>query len=246
WVPLAPRQRTKSWAGPAQPPGSPFLTATPPAFLQPQPFKRGPKKAKSWSNTPVGVTNADQYAPQPAPMLIHPFLNGDTPSPAFHLDLAPTAFLPMRLVSTNPPSGALISGTELREPAFHPPLYTLRILHPRLPFWPIDLALPSGAYGQPPISLADVLVAMHRSLHTRISHAEWATLGRDDEARVTRAFAARCRAEALRSGVPPVQLRDKELAVRNQGVLRVDFLQGKTVFKGLVRHPDGHVQMITA
>ncbi|KAF7352096.1 hypothetical protein MVEN_01172400 [Mycena venus] len=252
WIPLAPRPRTNSWAGPAQPPGSPFLTATNvPAFLQPKPWKPGHKKANSWSNTPAWVTNANQYlnagGPQilPAPMLIHPFLNGDAPSPAFHFDLAPTAFLPMRQVSANPPSGALVSGTELREPAFHPPLFTLRIVHPRLSLWPVDLTLPPGAQA-PPITLADVLVALHRSLHIRITHADWATLGGEDEARVTRAFAMRCRAEALRSGVPPVQLRDREIAVRNQGVLRVDFLQGKTVFKGLVRHPEGYVRLLTA
>ncbi|KAF8205396.1 hypothetical protein K438DRAFT_1918076 [Mycena galopus ATCC 62051] len=238
WIPLAPRQRTISWNGPAP-------RETRPSLHPP----RGHKKSNSWSNTPAWVNNVNVNpylnATVPSSQLIHPFLNGDAPSPAFHFDLAPMAFTPMRLVSTHPPSGALVSGTELREAAFHPPIFTLRILHPRLPLWPIDLALHSSAQA-PPISLADVLVALHRSLHTRIGSSDWATLGSDDQTRVTRAFAARCRKEALRAGGTPKQLRDREIAVRNQGVLRVDFLQGKTVFRGLVRHSEGIVHLVTA
>ncbi|KAJ7255846.1 hypothetical protein B0H12DRAFT_1016183 [Mycena haematopus] len=193
----------------------------------------------------VANVNVNPYlSAAPSSLLIHPFLNGDAPSPAFHFDLAPAAFMPMRLVSTHPPSGALVDNTELRQPAFHPPLFTLRILHPRLPLWPVDLALPASAQ-VPPISLADVLVALHRALHTRITAADWATLGSDDERRVTHAFTARCHAEALRAGGSPAQMRDREVAVRKQGVLRVDFLQGKTVFRGLVRHSEGFVHMVT-
>jgi hypothetical protein len=96
-----------------------------------------------------------------------------------------------------------------------------------------------------PISLGDVLVSLHRAMHERISHADWETLTEEDAQIVTR---ERCRAEAIRSRVPPPQLRDREVAERNQGVKRVDFLLGKTVFKGLVRapgDPEGCVRMIT-
>ncbi|KAJ7196398.1 hypothetical protein GGX14DRAFT_403346 [Mycena pura] len=47
---------------------------------------------------------------------------------------------------------------------------------------------------------------------------------------------ARVHAPLLRgSGAPPAALREAELAVRSQGVERVDLLQGKTLLKGLVR-----------
>ncbi|KAJ7830034.1 hypothetical protein B0H13DRAFT_1564816, partial [Mycena leptocephala] len=187
--------------------------------------------------SPVNASNFYlQNGPQTA-LQIHPWLNGDSPSASFHFDLAPVQFAPMRAVGRNPVQAVILSVAELREAAFHPPLRSLRILHPQLPFWPIDLALPAGFAFQasPPISMGDVLVALHRSLHQRISHADWATLGPDEEVAVTRAFAQRCRGEAARSGVPPAQLRDREVAERNLGVKRVDFLRGKTVFKGLLR-----------
>ncbi|KAJ7167972.1 hypothetical protein C8R46DRAFT_1191941 [Mycena filopes] len=256
WIPLAPRQRTNSWHGAAAPRGSPFLQPAVPAFLQANPaFKKGhTKKSVSWGTTPTWVNNANAYLnagvpyPLPAPQ-IHPWLNAEVASPNFHFDLAPAAFLPLYLVSTHPPQSAVVGANEIREPAFHPPMTKLRILHPRLPFWPIDLALPPTAQGAPPISFGDVLITVHRTMHQRITHADWATLGKEDEARVTRAFTARCRAEAVRSGVPPAQLRDREVAVRNQGVKRVDFLLGKTVFKGLSRSPadpEGCLRLVTA
>ncbi|KAJ6526059.1 hypothetical protein B0H19DRAFT_1385801 [Mycena capillaripes] len=36
-----------------------------------------------------------------------------------------------------------------------------------------------------------------------------------------------------------------DIALRNQGVLRVSIPEGMTVFKGLVHHPEGFVQMVT-
>ncbi|KAJ7106580.1 hypothetical protein C8R44DRAFT_591697, partial [Mycena epipterygia] len=175
--------------------------------------------------------------PQP-PVQIHPWLNGDAPSPIFHLNLAPAAFMPLRLVSTSPPQSVFLSAAEMQEGAFYPARTALRILLPTLPFWPIDLALranvPAGQWQVLPITLGDILFEMYHALQQRITHADWAMLGSEDQRRVTDAFTNRCRAEALRSGVPSAQLRDREVAERNQGVKRVDFLLGKTVFKGLI------------
>ncbi|KAJ7464050.1 hypothetical protein FB451DRAFT_1370440 [Mycena latifolia] len=261
WAPLSNRPRTTSWHGPAPPPTSPFLQpAAPPAFVHSQSayFTPGHRRSASWGNAtapppPSWLNAGNPYlnsAPQ-TPLQIHPWLNGDTPSPVFHFDLAPGQFAPLRMVNANPPQSAVLGVAEISEPAFHPPLNALRILHPRIPFWPVDLALPEELAGAvpPPISLGDVLVALHRSLHERISHADWAALSAEDEQAVTKAFVQRCRAEAVRSGVPPAHLRDREVTERNQGVKRVDFLLGKTVFKGLVRapgDPDGCVRMVTA
>ncbi|KAJ6559851.1 hypothetical protein B0H19DRAFT_1234339 [Mycena capillaripes] len=207
-----------------------------------------------WNTPPPWLANpnvclpAFRPPPPPALQLIHPWLNGDAPSPEFHFDLAPAAFLPLRCVPTHPPSSALVTESELRAPAFHPPRFLLRITHPRLPFWPVDLPRARNAR-TPPLTLGDVLGALHRALHKRITPADWATLGAGEQAHVTRAFVARCRAEAVRSGAPPALLHDREVAVRNQGVKRIDFLLEKTVFKGLVHVPwdsDGCVRMVTA
>ncbi|KAJ7778018.1 hypothetical protein DFH07DRAFT_911422 [Mycena maculata] len=260
WAPLSNRQRTTSWHGPAPTPNSPFLQPSAPPFLHTQSAYSPPghRRSVSWGAAnapppPSWLNSANPYlthAPQ-TPLQIHPWLNGDAPSPIFHFDLMPTQFAPLRLVHPNPPQTVVLGPAEIHEPAFHPPLTALRILHPRIPFWPIDLALPAelAAEAATPISLGDVLVALHRSLHERISQADWATLGNEDELAVTKAFTIRCRAEAVRSGVPPAHLRDKEVAERNQGVKRVDFLLGKTVFKGLVRapgDPEGCVRVVTA
>ncbi|KAJ6580397.1 hypothetical protein DFH09DRAFT_979157 [Mycena vulgaris] len=263
WAPLSSRQRTTSWHGPAPPPASPFLQPAAPAFLHSQSayFTPGHRRARSWGHAdapplPSWLNNNNPYLnaapPVQTPLQIHPWLNGDAPSPVFHFDLAPGRFAPLRLVSANPPQSAVLGTAEISEPAFHPPLTALRILHPRLPFWPVDLDLPADLPADaapPPISLGDVLVALHRALHQRITPADWAALSPADEAAVTKAFSHRCRGEAVRSGVPPAHLRDREVAERNQGVKRVDFLLGKTVFKGLVRapeDPDGCVRMVTA
>ncbi|KAJ6609055.1 hypothetical protein B0H10DRAFT_1884511 [Mycena sp. CBHHK59/15] len=255
--------RTTSWHGPAPALDSPFLQPTVPPFLHAQTqsyFVPGHKRAHSWGNSgapppPSWLNSANPHLNNSAllspqePMQIHPWLNGDCPSPVFHFNLAPAKFMPLRLVSSNPPQSAVLGQAEFREPAFHPPLTSLRILHPKLPFWPVDLALPADAQAASPISFGDVLVAMHRTLHQRISHTDWATLSTEDEEAVRRAFTRRCRAEAVASGVPRARLRDREVAERNQGVKRIDFLLGHTVFKGLIRapgDPEGCVCMVTA
>ncbi|KAJ7667213.1 hypothetical protein B0H17DRAFT_1089016 [Mycena rosella] len=245
WIPFTPRQRPRSWQGPAPALGSPFLQPQVPAFLQTQStsyFKPGhTKKARSWGNAPAWLPEQFASAPQ-----IHPWLNGDAPAQTFHFDLAPAAFVPLRAVSAA--QSTRVSDGELRAPAFHPPRTALRILHPRLPWWPVDLTLPPGA-APAPIAVGDVLAALHHALQARIAPADWAELSVEDQQRVTRAFTHRCRAEAVRNGVPQAQLHDREVSVRNEGVKRVDFLLGKTVFKGLVRSPgdpEGVVRLVTA
>ncbi|KAF7325755.1 hypothetical protein MKEN_00426000 [Mycena kentingensis (nom. inval.)] len=261
------RQRTQSWTGPAQQPhGSPFLApAQAPAFLHANSYTgHGHRRSNSHgaSSLPPWVQPQPGYPAsaypafqQPAyPQQIHPFLNGEAPSPDFHFDMA-APFLPLRRVPNNPAHSMPIPTPELQIPAFHPPRTALRILHPQLPFWPVDLTPPPpptpahAAAGPPPLSLGDILVALHKSLHTRISHADWATLDPAAEQAVTRAFAARCHNEAAKSGAPMHAMSDVEHAVRSQGVKRVDFLLGRTVLRGLVKHPgdpEGVVRLVTA
>ncbi|KAJ7615537.1 hypothetical protein FB45DRAFT_801963 [Roridomyces roridus] len=257
WVPIGARPRTTSWHGPPPgTPGSPFVSPVPSqAFLQPQSPYFGHRRTQSFgasdAPTPSWANHLSPFqnpASLPATEQIHPWLNGDAPSPIFHYDLSFGKFSPQRLIQTHPPQSVGLSGVEIREPAFNPPRTNLRILHPQLPFWPIDLTLPEGAPDMP-ITLGDVLVALHRALHERISQADWETLSKDDETAVSKAFTLRCRAEAVRSGVPAAQLRDIEVEQRNEGVKKLDFLCGKTIFKGLVKapgDPEGCVRLVTA
>ncbi|KAJ7050690.1 hypothetical protein C8F01DRAFT_1177796 [Mycena amicta] len=268
------RQRTRSWAGPAPPQGSPFLTAAPPpAFLHAQSFSPGHRRANSHGAATIppwvqpqpyppnqgypATANPYPYAPfqPPVPQQIHPLLNGDAPSPDFHFDLALAAFVPLRRHPHNPAQSMPIPHVELGMAAFHPPRTALRILHPQLPFWPVDIAArapnpnPYQPQAPPSIALGDILIALHRALHQRITHADWATLNPAQEQAVTHTFAARCHTEAARSGAPVHALRDVEMSVRSQGVKKVDFLLGRTVVRGLTRvpgDPDGVVRLVTA
>ncbi|KAJ7095993.1 hypothetical protein C8R43DRAFT_907877, partial [Mycena crocata] len=89
----------------------------------------------------------------------------------------------------------------------------------------------------PRITLGDVLLVVHHSLRKRIAPSDWAMLTPKDAEGVTNTFTRRCREKARRS----------EMAVRNDGVKRVDFLMGKTVLKGLLRapgNPDGCVRSV--
>jgi len=96
----------------------------------------------------------------------------------------------------------------------------------------------------PPITLGDILVAIHQKMHQRISHLDWGRLSMSEEAEVSRAFTRRCRTESMRHDV--TFHSDNELPERQQGVKVVDFLLGRTMFRGLVRTEDGYVKMIVS
>ncbi|KAJ7131228.1 hypothetical protein C8R44DRAFT_613319, partial [Mycena epipterygia] len=187
----------------------------------------------------------------PTPVKIHPLLNGYAPS--LHFDLAPSTLAPQRLVSSSLAhlQCTPLSATEMHEYAFHPAWRSLRILHARLPFFPIDLGPPADLPHSRAslISVGDILREMHRALHLRITAADWTTLEEKEREKVTMVFTLRCREEARRSGVPLAMVRDRADAERAKGVKRVDFLLGKTLFKGFVRAPEdpqGCVRMMTA
>ena len=161
---------------------------------------------------------------------INPWINGHQPRSDFFFDLASTAFAPLRLFDGG--FSAPLHPDDLREPATLPPLTRLRIVCDLIPQWPIDLEFHADAlagYGSnpfnpPPISLVDVLIAVHRAMHTRITHAEWAMLSIDDQKAISRTFYRRCKAV----------LAAYEME-RANGVMRVDFLRGKTRMLGVER-----------
>ncbi|KAI0072977.1 hypothetical protein K474DRAFT_1667136 [Panus rudis PR-1116 ss-1] len=99
------------------------------------------------------------------------------------------------------------------------------------------LSLPRATTTEP-ITVGDILVAIHKMLHTRISHRDWVKLSRTDEVEVARAYSRRCRT------FPSVEQYDAY-----QGVRRVDYLKEKFIFKGLIRRRGEqgfeHVKLLT-
>ncbi|KAJ7895956.1 hypothetical protein B0H14DRAFT_2306503, partial [Mycena olivaceomarginata] len=146
----------------------------------------------------------------------------DAPLFLFHFDLAPTVFSPLRRFRNERPR-KVSDIAKFRESAFRPPVTALRIVHPRIAFWPIDLILPFGAGGDssPPIMIGDVLVGIHQAMHQAVMSREWAFLDEEEQSAVTQAFIIRCREEAM-------------IGRANEGLKRVDYLRGKTLFRGLV------------
>ena len=96
----------------------------------------------------------------------------------------------------------------------------------------------------PPITLGDILVAIHQKMHQRITHNDWGRLSMSEEAHISRAFTRRCRRESMRNegGFSS----NMELPERQQGVKVVDFLLERHIFRGLVRSEDGYVKMIVS
>jgi hypothetical protein len=183
------------------------------------------------------------YPQFPSTLHIHPWINGDAPSPEFVFDLSITNFSPCRVVGSE--QLVPLSPADLQQPAFHPPVTNLRITCDMAPSWPIDLICPIGmGMMPPPITLGDILVAIHKKMHQQITHDDWDRLSHSEEALISRAFTRRCRRENMRAGGR--YRTDHELPERQQGVKVVDFLQGRSLFRGLVRTTDGYVKMLVS
>ncbi|KAJ7059561.1 hypothetical protein C8F01DRAFT_1144976 [Mycena amicta] len=212
--------------------------------------------AANGATPPPWVHGAPPHVLASGKPLTHPWIDADfhaSPAfaavPIFRFDLAPTTFAPECLTSG---PGAPAVWTNLQKPehaneAFFPPRFELRIVHPELVWWPVVLKLTQSTKNkeaksskeaetaaQPPITLGDVLSALHHALHRLITPDDWASIPPAQQQAVSAAFTARCRAEALRSGVSPAHLHDREQEERAKGVKRVDFLGGKTWFRGLM------------
>ncbi|KAK7453961.1 hypothetical protein VKT23_011473 [Stygiomarasmius scandens] len=197
----------------------------------------------------------------PAQLHIHPWLNAQTWNGEFLFNLADRRFNPMRrhvagIMRTTSPSGMDI----LCQAATYPPLNRLRIICDIIPQWSIDLRhrldmMPDGSGMSfdttrtsaldletspvnrllllllPPITLLDILIQVHRSLHTRITRVDWAKLTSEEEAAVSKAYRKRCNAAGSTSTIGSREAVQAELV---QGVKRVDFLLERIWFKGCV------------
>ena len=150
--------------------------------------------------------------PSPGEMHIH-FLLAFSPyeEPAIHYDL------------TLPPSlNNEITSEEFAEPATHPPLSSLLITCPHIP-WPIIVSPSSGAGGF--ITILDVLECIYRALRTPVLLAEYGSLpSKDATLDVNTAYYRRCKR---------IEDFDARRLEEGKGVKRVDFLMGKNRFLGL-------------
>jgi hypothetical protein len=236
---LNQRLRRPSWDGgqaPVMPPvampqpvyADPFLTAGNQGFPRRHSFS-GPNQSL-WANNSMPYAPW-LYPPQPPSFQIHPFLNGESPRPEFYFDLSSPKFYPACWVG--PGQVTPLTMEQLQEPATHPAITRLRIICDIIPQWPIDLEYnpySQGGLNIPapavPISLGDILIALHRSLQNRISHIDWAKLTVSEETAVARAYTRRCKS------IPSVSQFEA-----SQGVRRVDYLLDRVMFKGLIRVP---------
>ncbi|KAF7315042.1 hypothetical protein MIND_00018400 [Mycena indigotica] len=181
------------------------------------------------------------FNPYPTSFHIHPWLNGEMRN-ELSFDLSLTDFAPHRAVG--PEQFIPLSALDIHQPAFYPAITRLHIVCDAIPNWPIDIVFKGGSGAPPPISLGDILIEVHKKMHQAISHREWDELSFDQEQAVTRAFTKRCKIDAQFRRAAGWDHHD--LTTRKQGVKVVDFLNGRTMFRGLVRNGDGSVRMIVS
>lgn len=156
------------------------------------------------------------------PSELHPLLRPETRA---RFDLSDFEFRPLD------PQKRPIPFHILAEPATHPPTTRLVIKSDQTPQWPVLLDYYAATLGTshspsalPPITLGDVLYAIHQTMQTQITHGEWADLDEREESAVSRAYVRRYKL---------IPGHEKRLA--EEGVKRVDYLLKKTMFAGLTR-----------
>ena len=180
-------------------------------------------------------------APVPIPQ-IHPLLNGESAAgPKILFDLSFHAFQPQRVTSYTQTTGTPLTLEELLEPATHPPVHHMTITCDLIPDWPIVLephtrererererspflSVSPQEAANAPITVYDVLMALHRTLQRRISQADWARLTTRQTNAISAAYTRRCRT------YPSVQAFENA-----QGVRRVDYLHERYMFRGIMR-----------
>lgn len=157
------------------------------------------------------------------PSEIHPLLRPGSREIKF--DLSHFEFRPLDH------RGVMLSSVILAQPATHPPTTRLVIQSDQIPQWPVLLDYYAATLGTsqspsalPPITLGDVLYAIHQTMQTQITHREWAELDERDEIAVGKAYVRRYKL---------VHGYEQRLAA--EGVKRVDYLLKKVMFAGLDR-----------
>ncbi|TEB30886.1 hypothetical protein FA13DRAFT_1754965 [Coprinellus micaceus] len=232
-APIGPSHHRSNSFGQANPPFipgayQPPAPATAPAY---NPFWNwNPNSHSPWFNRFV---NLPTHHPEPK-AYIHPWLNGESFRSDFSFNLSIPTFAPLRVVGAG--GQTMFMGQD--------ELGQLTIKHDKIPQWPIELVFnPANPNTQvpvaslPPISVGDILLAIHRELQKHITQYDFGGLNSAEEKEVTRAYQKRCKSMG-----PQV-----EMQLLSGGVRRCDFLKKNVMFKGLVRTGDNleNLRLIT-
>ncbi|KAI0340795.1 hypothetical protein BDW22DRAFT_1333670 [Trametopsis cervina] len=174
--------------------------------------------------------------PTPAPQL-NPLLSAEYPHQSMLLfDLSLNHYDPKKYSQQGPSSGTSLSRDELSQLVCWPGVTRMVITCDEIPQWNVVLepyqerpsnngylSIPTDDVNTP-ITVNDVLFAIHKMLHRQIRHRDWVALSNEKATAVARAYTRRCRT------FPSTQAFEE-----SQGVRRVDYLEDKYMFKGLVR-----------
>jgi len=119
-----------------------------------------------------------------------------------------------------------ISSRTLTEPATSPPMESMTLISPHLP-WRVPVIARNGSS----VSIMDIIDAIYHSLRTQIGEPEYKLLptSRDQE-RASAAYRQRYKRYRDR------RTHDEE---KRQGLRRIDFLMGHSKFRGLSRTDSG-------
>jgi len=180
---------------------------------------------------PSWIGGAVPLPPVPDSVTIHPFLDGETPRSNYLFNLSWQYSYPMQLIDGQ---RFRLSDDTLSQLATYPPMYFLRIVCDAIPDWSMIIEFDPDSHPEqmgrispyvPPLTLGDILYQIHRTLHERITHAEWEDTDPAKRSKVNEAYLRRCKSEG-----PTEQER-----LKNDGVKKVDYLLDKIWFKGLIR-----------
>ncbi|KAJ3486666.1 hypothetical protein NLI96_g4071 [Meripilus lineatus] len=210
--PVTPPMLPAGRYSPLTHPSSPYLTASPTSS----------RRAHVRTPSPLSL-------PATAVIISHPVLSSTTHPdprtniPSFIWDVT----LPLETITqapfSTPPTVSL--QTVMREPATRPGLHEIVIRVEDFP-WKIVVKpyRPTPAHPYPEVTVYDVLYALSANLNLPVLRSEYSQLPDHLRPGVDRAYYARC--DRILSQ------RDRDEEIR-RGVRRVDFLAGRTTFKGL-------------
>ena len=203
------------------------------------PVATSSKPLKSAMGTRSGTTTgiAVTYASHPAAVAPTSSRERRASFSSTPVDIVPALSYSTRTVGLSfnvaySPSLARLSGSryalsddDRRRPATTVPVPSIRISITGFP-WPIEVVEASPRRG---VRVGDVVDALSRAMYRRVRSDEYATLDSRTRDHINAAFHAR----VARAG-------ERRAAVKSEGLIRLDWLQGRTAFRGLARTTDAN------